>query len=99
MGYDTIVSDLGTSLSGGQRQRVLLARALYRRPSCLLMDEATSSLDRDLEIAVATSIAGLRLTRITVAHREETLKSADVIYAMKGGKVQHKIAQSMNVPA
>jgi len=99
MGYDTIVSDLGTSLSGGQRQRVLLARALYRRPSCLLMDEATSSLDRDLEIAVATSVAGLRLTRITVAHREETLKSADLIYTMKGGKILHRLAQSANVPA
>lgn len=81
MGYNTLVGDMGTVLSGGQKQRVLIARALYRQPSVLLLDEATSHLDMDNEKRVSAAIRALRVTRIIVAHRPETIQSADrVIY-------------------
>ena len=76
MGYQTLVGDLGTSLSGGQKQRVLLARALYKRPKVLVLDEATSHLDVFNERRVNQAISGLKLTRIVVAHRPETIASA-----------------------
>ncbi|WP_226468162.1 peptidase domain-containing ABC transporter [Luteimonas panaciterrae] len=77
MGYQTLVGDMGSSLSGGQRQRVLLARALYRRPRLLLLDEATSHLDINREKQVNEAIKHLRTTRIVIAHRPETIASAD----------------------
>lgn len=77
MGYHTLVGDMGTALSGGQKQRLMLARALYRRPCVLLLDEATSQLDVATEKAIASTLRGLRLTRILVAHRPETVRSAD----------------------
>ena len=68
---------MGSTLSGGQRQRILLARALYRRPRILMLDEATSHLDTACEARVNTAIAGLGVTRIIIAHRRETIASAD----------------------
>jgi ATP-binding cassette subfamily B protein RaxB len=82
MGYQTLVGDLGTSLSGGQKQRVLLARALYKQPKILVLDEATSHLDVFNERRVNQSIAGLQLTRIVIAHRPETIASADRVLAL-----------------
>jgi ATP-binding cassette subfamily B protein RaxB len=82
MGYQTLVGDLGTSLSGGQKQRVLLARALYKRPRILVLDEATSHLDVFNERRVTQAIAGLKLTRIVVAHRPETIASAGRVIAL-----------------
>jgi ATP-binding cassette, subfamily B, bacterial CvaB/MchF/RaxB len=76
MGYQTLVGDLGTSLSGGQKQRVLLARALYKKPKILVLDEATSHLDVYNEGRVNDALSGLSLTRIIVAHRPETIASA-----------------------
>ena len=88
MGYDSLIGDMGSSLSGGQRQRVLLARALYRRPRILVMDEGTSHLDVATEAHVNASIASLGLTRIIVAHRPETIASADRVLVFDGGRLR-----------
>ncbi|MEK7891108.1 peptidase domain-containing ABC transporter [Burkholderia contaminans] len=77
MGYYTYIGDMGSALSAGQRQRVMLARALYRRPKILLLDEATSHLDVKNERAVNAAMRKLNITRIIVAHRPETIASAD----------------------
>lgn len=87
MGYETLVGDMGSSLSGGQKQRVLLARALYRRPSILLLDEATSHLDVARERAVNDGVAELSVTRIVIAHRPETIRSADRVIELRSGRV------------
>lgn len=88
MGYETLVGDMGSSLSGGQRQRLLLARALYRRPKLLLMDEGTSALDAEREQMVNLALAKLGITKIMVAHRLETILSASRIYSVHAGKVE-----------
>lgn len=77
MGYQTLVGDMGSSLSGGQKQRVLLARALYRNPKLLILDEATSHLDISNEQRVVDALAEMRITRIIVAHRKETINGAN----------------------
>ena len=87
MGYQTLVGEMGSSLSGGQKQRVLLARALYKRPKLLALDEATSHLDVDNERRVNAAIRGLALTRITIAHRPETIASAERVVVMEGGRI------------
>ncbi len=87
MGYQTLVGEMGSSLSGGQRQRVLLARALYKRPKILALDEATSHLDVDGERRVNAAIQRLALTRITIAHRPETIASAERVVVLDGGRI------------
>ncbi|OAI21884.1 peptidase domain-containing ABC transporter [Methylomonas koyamae] len=77
MAYNTLIGDMGTVLSGGQKQRVLLARALYKRPKILVLDEATSHLDVARERLVNGAIQQLKLTRIIIAHRPETIASVD----------------------
>lgn len=77
MQYHTLVGDMGSSLSGGQKQRVILARAFYREPRILFLDEATSHLDITNEKLVNEHIKQLAITRIIVAHRPETIKSSD----------------------
>ena len=76
MAYNSLIGDMGTSLSGGQKQRVLLARALYRRPRLLFMDEGTSHLDIATERQVTAAVKALGLTRVITAHRPETIASA-----------------------
>ena len=88
MGYGTLTGDMGTVLSGGQKQRVLIARALYREPSILLMDEATSHLDVDKERAVNAAIGATRMTRIIIAHRPETIRAADRVIMIEDGRLQ-----------
>lgn len=88
MGYHTLVGDLGSGLSGGQRQRLLLARALYRQPSVLALDEATSHLDTSLERAVSQSLARLALTRLAIAHRPETIAAAERVLQVSEGQVR-----------
>jgi ATP-binding cassette subfamily B protein RaxB len=78
---------MGTVLSGGQKQRVLLARALYKRPKILVLDEATSHLDLQREQQVNTAIGTLQMTRVIVAHRPETIASASRVIVLKAGKV------------
>lgn len=77
MGYDTLIGELGNTLSGGQRQRILLARALYRKPKILILDEATSNLDQHCEEEINNVIRKQDLTRIIVAHRQSTISSVD----------------------
>jgi ATP-binding cassette subfamily B protein RaxB len=87
MGYNTLIGDMGAALSGGQKQRILLARALYKRPRILFLDEATSALDVQKERAVNDAIRSLKLTRIVIAHRPETIASAERVIVLQGGKV------------
>jgi ATP-binding cassette subfamily B protein RaxB len=87
MGYQTLVGDMGTVLSGGQKQRVTLARALYKKPQVLILDEATSHLDVKGEERVNASIASLNVTRIVIAHRPETIGSAQRVIDMYRGKI------------
>lgn len=90
MAYNTLIGDMGTTLSGGQKQRVLLARALYKDPKILFLDEATSHLDVALEQQVNSHVSTLPMTRIIVAHRPETIRSADRILLMTPNGVVDK---------
>jgi ATP-binding cassette, subfamily B, bacterial CvaB/MchF/RaxB len=87
MGYETLVGDMGSSLSGGQKQRVLLARALYRQPILLVMDEGTAHLDGPTEQLVNSGISAMGVTRIIIAHRAETISAAERIFVAAGGKL------------
>jgi ATP-binding cassette, subfamily B, bacterial CvaB/MchF/RaxB len=87
MAYDSLIGDMGSSLSGGQRQRILLARALYRRPRMLFMDEGTSHLDAAVEAKVNAAVCQLGLTRIIIAHRRETIETAERCLAMVDGRL------------
>jgi ATP-binding cassette subfamily B protein RaxB len=87
MGYHTLIGDAGTGLSGGQKQRLLLARALYKRPRVLILDEATSHLDLASEQLVNAAIRQLALTRIVVAHRPETIAMAQRVVVLQNGRV------------
>ena len=87
MGYQTLVGDLGSGLSGGQKQRLLLARAIYRRPRILALDEATSHLDVARERAVTANLAQLPVTRLMIAHRPDTIAGAERVIVLDGGVV------------
>ena len=82
-----MLSEGGANISGGQRQRLLIARALVRKPSILVFDEATSALDNRTQSIVTESLNRLNVTRILVAHRLSTIRSADRIYVIEGGTV------------
>jgi ATP-binding cassette subfamily B protein RaxB len=86
MGYQTMIGSLGSTLSAGQRQRVLLARALYRRPRILFIDEGTANLDVELEKRINEALLAMPITRIHVAHRPQTIALADRAIHL-GGKV------------
>ncbi len=76
MGYQSLVGDMGSSLSGGQRQRIILARALYRKPRFLVLDEATSHLDAERARLVHSSIQGMGISRLIITHSEEAASHA-----------------------
>ncbi|MEV0999702.1 peptidase domain-containing ABC transporter [Nonomuraea sp. NPDC050202] len=86
MGYETMLTD-GGGLSGGQRQRLALARAVLSRPKILLLDEATSNLDSATEAVIEANLGTLAQTRIVIAHRLSTVRDADLILVIDGGRV------------
>lgn len=88
MGYETLVGDMGSSLSGGQKQRVLLARALYREPRLLLIDEGTSQLDAENETCINETLSRIGASRIVVAHRKETISAASKVYFLGNGQLE-----------
>src|SRR5258708_22604796 len=92
MGYESLIGDMGSSLSGGQRQRILLARALYKRPTILFIDDATSHLDTAIEARVSAAIQALGLTRLIIAHRPETIASASRRLVIEGGMLREAAA-------
>ncbi|MEI5583932.1 MULTISPECIES: ABC transporter ATP-binding protein [unclassified Agromyces] len=89
-GVDTLVGERGVRLSGGQRQRLGIARALYRRPSLLVLDEATSALDNETERQISETMATLAgtMTILIVAHRLSTVRHADTLIFLKGGRIE-----------
>jgi ATP-binding cassette subfamily B protein RaxB len=87
MQYLTLVGDMGSTLSGGQRQRVLLARALYRQPKILVLDEGTANLDEQNEELIADLIDQMSITRIVVAHRPALLRRAKRVFVVGGRKL------------
>ena len=93
MGYNTLIGDIGSGLSGGQKQRILLARALYKAPKMLCLDEATSHLDLRNEQLVNAAIKRIQLTRIIVAHRPETIAIAQRVVVMEGGQIVRDLEQ------
>ncbi|MGA2028285.1 MAG: ATP-binding cassette domain-containing protein, partial [Syntrophobacteraceae bacterium] len=88
-GLDTVVGDRGVRLSGGERQRIALARALLRKPTVLILDEATSSLDTENERRILDAIEGLHgeLTMVVIAHRLSTIRRADSIVVLEQGRI------------
>ena len=87
MRYETLIGDLGSALSTGQVQRILFARALYRRPALLLLDEFTSGLDAETERLLIRSLQRLPATRIVVTHSEAVSRVADRVYELRNGKL------------
>jgi ATP-binding cassette subfamily B protein RaxB len=87
MSYQSLVSDMGVALSSGQRQRILLARALYRDPDALFLDEGTSHLDEENEARIVEMIAILGITRVVISHRPAIIQRADFVLRFEGGKL------------
>lgn len=87
MNYNSLVGDMGATLSGGQQQRLLLARALYKDPKILFLDEATAHLDVSTEQIIIENLQRLRITRVMVAHRPQTIEMADCIYELSEGSL------------
>jgi ATP-binding cassette, subfamily B, bacterial CvaB/MchF/RaxB len=79
MAYNSLIGDMGSSLSGGQKQRVLLARALYRRPKILFLDEGTAHLDVEREREINAALRRLNVTRVSIAHRPEMAEGSDLV--------------------
>jgi ATP-binding cassette subfamily B protein RaxB len=87
MQYLSLVGDMGTTLSAGQRQRVLLARALYRRPKLLILDEGTANLDEETETAIFDLITRMPITRIIAAHRPTFIRKANKVFRIEARQV------------
>nr|QNO57826.1 vitamin B12 import ATP-binding protein BtuD [Methanosarcinales archaeon ANME-1 ERB7] len=87
--YETIVGDRGTLLSGGQRQRIAIARAILKDPAIMILDEPASALDPESELLIQGAIENLlgQRTVFIVSHRLNTIRRADMIYVLEGGKI------------
>jgi ATP-binding cassette, subfamily B, bacterial CvaB/MchF/RaxB len=99
MGYNTLVGDIGTGLSGGQKQRILLARALYRKPRILVLDEATSHLDIGNEQHINDAVRAMTLTRVIVAHRRETIEMAERVVTIEQGQIFRDVEPTLSAKA
>jgi ATP-binding cassette subfamily B protein RaxB len=98
MAYQTLIGDMGSSLSGGQKQRLLLARALYKSPAILFLDEATSHLDAGNEKLVNEAIRQMQISRVIVAHRQETIASVGRVLELAEGKIVRDFEQGPRTP-
>jgi ABC-type multidrug transport system fused ATPase/permease subunit len=89
-GYDTFVGERGARISGGQKQRIGIARALYRNPQLIILDEATNSLDNETERSIINAIDNLKykITIIIISHRLSTIKNCDLIYFLEDGEIK-----------
>jgi ATP-binding cassette subfamily B protein RaxB len=87
MAYQSLIGDMGAALSSGQRQRIMLARALYRDPDALFLDEGTANLDEENEAAIGDLIARLPITRVVIAHRPALIKRADIVLRLDQGRI------------
>ena len=100
MGYQTLAGDLGSGLSGGQKQRLMLARALYKQPSVLALDEATSHLDLATEREIVRTLAGLPITQLVIAHRPDTLAAASRVIVLSDARLSEStLEQALPGPA
>ena len=102
MSYNSLIGDMGSSLSGGQKQRIMLARALYRQPRILFLDEGTAHLDVENERHINDSLKSLQMTRISVAHRPEfssgahrILRIARTLVQDAHGPIPHRIVDAV----
>jgi len=88
-GYDTIIGSAGRSLSGGEKQRISMARAILANPRILILDEATSAVDTETELAIQESLEQLvqGRTTLSIAHRLSTLRNADRLIVVDDGKI------------
>lgn len=87
MAYQSLIGDMGNALSSGQRQRIMLARALYKDPDVLFLDEGTANLDEKNEAEIGDMIASLPITRIAISHRPALVERADYVFKLEDGKM------------
>jgi ATP-binding cassette subfamily B protein RaxB len=96
MGFNTQLGGIESHLSAGQRQKIILARALYRNPSILILDEATCHMDSETESEVLQTIRDLKITRIMVTHRPSAAMYAGRIFDLHSGTIVHDRALAVN---
>jgi ATP-binding cassette subfamily B protein RaxB len=82
MQYYSLLAEAAIDISGGQKQRLFIARAIYHEPKVLLLDEATSHLDSESERLVSEAVRAMKMTRVLIAHRKETIATADRVFVL-----------------